>query len=161
MKEKLTEEEYLKILPKKQVGTAVLFFNSIGELLILKPNYKEGWLVPGGTTDKGESPLQCALRETKEEIGLDIPNMQLVGIYHSPKTRKGVEFDSLKFVFNGGVLTDNQISQIEMQTEEFDEYTFKNPAEAISILSLSLQKSVPKCLKAIKENTFAYIDSDL
>jgi len=47
-------------LPKKQAGTAVLFLNTKGELLIIKPNYKSGWLVPGGAADDDESPLRCA-----------------------------------------------------------------------------------------------------
>ncbi len=156
MPKKFTDEEYHKMLPKKQVGSAVLFFNTVGELLILKPNYKEGWLVPGGSTDEGESPLECAIRETKEEIGLDISEMQLVGVYHSPK--KGFYFDSLKFIFFGGILIAEQISQIKLQIEELDEYTFKSPNEAIPMLSPGLQNSIPKCMQAIKNKTFAYID---
>ena len=42
MVKKFTDEEYAKMLPKKQVGTAVLFFNTKGELLIVKHDYKEG-----------------------------------------------------------------------------------------------------------------------
>ena len=81
MPRKYTDEEYAKILPKKQVGTAVIFLNANGEILIVKPNYRDGWLVPGGATDENESPLHCAIREVKEEIGLDIPEIKLVGIY--------------------------------------------------------------------------------
>jgi 8-oxo-dGTP pyrophosphatase MutT (NUDIX family) len=99
MTKKFTDEEYAKILPKKQVGTAVLFFNSKKELLIIKPDYKDSWLVPGGATDENESPLNCAIRETKEETGLDIFDLQLVGIYYG--LPKGVFTDSLKFIFWG------------------------------------------------------------
>jgi len=156
---KSTNKGYYESLPKKQVGTAVLFFNDQGELLILKPNYKASWLVPGGSNDKNESPLECALRETKEEIGLDISEIKLVGIYHSLK--RGLYPDSLKFIFFGGVLTDSQISQIKIQDEEIAEYCFKNPVEAVSLLSLSLKTSIPNCLEAIKENTFAYLDEKI
>jgi 8-oxo-dGTP diphosphatase len=48
MTKKFTDTEYAAVLPKKQVGTAVLLFNTKGEILIVKPDYKEGWLVPGG-----------------------------------------------------------------------------------------------------------------
>src|ERR1035437_5888396 len=114
MTKKFTDEEYAAKLPKKQVGTAVLFFNTKGELLILKPDYKDGWLVPGGSTDDNESPLHCAIRETREEIGLAITELQLVGIYYESK--KGVFTDSLKFIFSGGVIADDQIMQIKLQT---------------------------------------------
>jgi 8-oxo-dGTP pyrophosphatase MutT (NUDIX family) len=153
---KFTDEEYAAMLPKKQVGTAVLFFNAKRELLIVKPDYKEGWLVPGGAADDNESPLHCAVRETKEEIGLDIPDMQLVGVYYGHK--KGVFTDSLKFIFNGGTLMEQQISEIKLQTEELEKYSFTTLEEAIPLLSSSLQKSVPACLEAIKNNTVAYLE---
>mgnify|MGYP001614426939 CR=1 FL=1 len=157
MPKKFTDAEYANMLPKKQVGTAVLFFNSKGELLIVKPDYKDGWLVPGGSTDENESPLRCAIRETKEEIGLDIQELQLVGVYYGPK--KGVYTDSLKFLFYGGVLTVNQISQIKLQREELETFTFTLPEKAISLLSQSLQKSVLPCLKAIEHKTVVYLES--
>lgn len=159
MTKKFTDEEYAKMLPKKQVGTAVLFFNTDGELLIVKPDYKDGWLVPGGTTDDDESPLHCAIRETKEEIGLDITNLQLVGVYYGP--RKGFFTDSLKFIFSGGILAENQIAQINLQTEELEKYEFASPEKAIPLFSPSLQKSIPACLDAIKNKTVAYIESQI
>ncbi len=156
MTKKFTDEEYAARLPKKQVGTAVLFFNTKGELLILKPNYKEGWLVPGGAIDENESPLHSAIRETREEIGLNINELQLAGIYYGVK--KGVFTDSLKFIFSGGILTDNQIAQIKLQIDELQEYIFISPEKAISLLSSSLQKSIPACLESIKNKTIAYIE---
>ena len=156
MSKKLSDEEYHKSLPKKQVGTAVLFFNSNGEMLIVKPDYKDSWLVVGGSNDENESPLQCAIRETKEEIGLEISKMKLVGVYHSPK--KGIYSDSLKFIFDGGILTDEQISNIKLQKNELTEYRFEDPAVAVLRLSTSLKNSIPQCLNAIKENTCAYIE---
>ena len=157
MPKKFTDEKYQKMLPKKQVGTAVIFLNIKGELLIMQPDYRNEWLVPGGSADANESPLHCAVRETKEEIGLDILEMKLVGVYYGHK--KGIHSDSLKLIFYGGVLTESQISQIKLQTEELEKYTFALPEEANAILSLSLQKSIPACLEAIKNKTMAYIES--
>jgi len=123
----------------------------------VKPDYKEGWLVPGGSCDDNESPLHCALRETKEEIGLIVTSLELAGIYYAPK--KEPFTDSLKFVFTGGVLSDEQISQIKLQTAELKECAFASPEEAIPILSPSLQRSVPECLRAIKERKVVYLDN--
>lgn len=156
MPKKYTTEEYANMLPKKQVGTAVLFFNTKGELLILKPDYKDGWLVPGGSTDENESPLHCAIRETKEEIDLDIQGLELVGIYYAHK--KTPYSDSLKFIFYGGILTDDQISEIHLETNEIEKLAFSLSEKAIPLLSNSLQKSVPQCIKAIKDNTTIYIE---
>jgi 8-oxo-dGTP pyrophosphatase MutT (NUDIX family) len=156
MVRKFSDEEYAVTLPKKIIGTAVLLFNSKGELLILKPDYKDGWLVPGGSTNENESPLHCAIRETREEIGLDIPKLRLVGVYYG--AQKGFFTDSLKFVFSGDTLTEDQIVQIKLQTEELEEYAFSSPEKALPILSPSLQKSLPACLEAMKNKTVAYVE---
>ncbi len=156
MARKYTDEEYAKLLPKKQVGTAVLFFNSMNELLVVKPDYRDGWLVPGGSADADESPFQCAVRETHEEIGLDLSELRLVGIYYGKS--RGVFSDSLKFVFYGGILSYETISKIRLQTEELEEYRFAPIDEAIPLLSSSLQKCIPQCVDAIKNNTVAYIE---
>ena len=157
MPKKFTDEEYANMLPKKQVGTAVIFFNTKGELLILKPDYKDSWLIPGGSADENESPLHCAIREVKEETGIDVREPQLVGVYYAHK--KGVYTDSLKFIFYGGVLTKNQISLIKLQTEELEKFTFLSPEKALPLLSNSLQKSLPSCLKAIQNKTVVYLES--
>lgn len=38
--------------------------------------------VPGGHIEVGETPLQAAIRETKEEVNLDISNLELMGLLH-------------------------------------------------------------------------------
>ena len=68
---------------RQSVHTWIL--NSKGEFLIQKrtPNkrtFPNMWSQTGGAVDKGESTLQAALRECKEELGIDIPpeNMELI-----------------------------------------------------------------------------------
>ncbi|RDV00628.1 NUDIX domain-containing protein [Trinickia dinghuensis] len=39
-------------------------------LLLLKPSYRSGWGLPGGSIEPGETPDAAAQREMKEEIGL-------------------------------------------------------------------------------------------
>ena len=66
---KITDEEYAKMLPKTG-RTAVLFFNSEGDLLIVKPDYKDGWLVPGGNRTKmSPSPLCGSRNERRDRTG--------------------------------------------------------------------------------------------
>ena len=45
----------------------------------------DNWAVPGGAIDLGESVAQAAVRETKEETGIDCEITGLVGIYSDPK----------------------------------------------------------------------------
>ena len=41
-----------------------------------------GWSFPGGHVERGESIYDCAVREVKEETGLDILGLKLCGTLH-------------------------------------------------------------------------------
>lgn len=58
-KKLLPEKEYLESLPKKRMGVGVLFFSG-DKILILKPTYKDYWLLPGGAIDLNESPREAS-----------------------------------------------------------------------------------------------------
>ena len=52
---------------------------------MIRRSDNENWAVPGGAIDLGESMTQAAIRETKEESGIDCEITGLVGIYTDPK----------------------------------------------------------------------------
>ena len=42
------------------------------------------WALPGGGLDLGESYAECCVREVREETGLEVEILRLVGIYSNP-----------------------------------------------------------------------------
>jgi ADP-ribose pyrophosphatase YjhB (NUDIX family) len=149
--------DYYKTLPKKRMGSGALIFNEKEELLILKPNYKEHWSIPGGTVDENESPRQCCLREIKEEIGFDLGEISFLCVdYNSAQEDKT---ESLQFVFYGGILNAEQIKKITIQDDEIDEYKFVNINEALPLLNEKLKKRIEGCLESIKSDQAVYLEN--
>ena len=63
---------------KPQVGTAIIITKD-DKVLLIKRNGPHGhgtWATPGGHLDFGETPEQCAAREAKEEVGLDVVDIR-------------------------------------------------------------------------------------
>ena len=61
----------------------IIEFND-GIVLIERKNPPEGWALPGGFVDYGESLEACAIREAKEETSLDIIIAEQFHTYSSP-----------------------------------------------------------------------------
>jgi ADP-ribose pyrophosphatase YjhB (NUDIX family) len=59
----------------------VVVTNAAGEVLLIRRSDNDNWALPGGAIDLGESMVQAAVRETREESGSDCEVIGLVGIY--------------------------------------------------------------------------------
>lgn len=106
--------DYIKwIRSKVNHDTIILNFsgacitNENGELLLQKRNSKEDiWGIPGGAVEIGESIEESAIREVKEETGLDIRIDYLVGVYSKYFTEYPNEdkAQSICYSFKGSIL---------------------------------------------------------
>lgn len=65
-------------MPNLAVNVAVL---KDGKILLTKREDFETWVLPSGGVEDNESLAQAAVRETKEETGLDVELTRLVGVY--------------------------------------------------------------------------------
>ena len=98
-------------------AAATVFQDAEGRVLLVEPNYRDGWALPGGTieSDEGETPRRAARRETAEEIGLDLEPGRLLAVDWA---RSPARPPIAAYLYDGGVLDDVQLKAIRLQEEE-------------------------------------------
>ena len=65
-------------------STTAIVSDGQGRIALVKRKDNELWALPGGGMELGESIEQGAVREVKEETGLDVEVDGLVGVYTNP-----------------------------------------------------------------------------
>jgi ADP-ribose pyrophosphatase YjhB (NUDIX family) len=68
----------------RKPSASVIVHNSAGDLLLLRRPDSGRWTIPTGGLKKNETLTQCAVRECREETGLDIEITALVGVFSDP-----------------------------------------------------------------------------
>lgn len=75
-------QQVINTTPKHIVSAAAIVLNSKNEILLIK-GPKRGWEMPGGQVEEGESLTAAAIRETKEESGIDVEILKFCGIFQN------------------------------------------------------------------------------
>jgi 8-oxo-dGTP diphosphatase len=140
-------------IPRIPASAGALIFDDAGRLLILKPNYKQGWTIPGGQVEgHGESPWDACRRETLEECGLEVEHGRLVCVDFLSPRPPGPDAASrpggVRFLFHCGTFSDKRLKAIRLQADEIDEYRLVEMDEALAQLSGPLRRRVSKAASA-------------
>jgi 8-oxo-dGTP diphosphatase len=112
-------------LPGVVVSAAGLITDPDGRVLLVKPNYRDHWSLPGGICELGEPPHAGCEREVAEEIGLSRTPGPLLALDWAQPFGTDVR-PIMAFVFDGGTLDDD--GSIVLQQEELDGYQFTDVA---------------------------------
>jgi 8-oxo-dGTP diphosphatase len=141
--------------PRKRVSADVLFRDEASQILLVDPQYKPDWDLPGGMAEANEAPLDAARREVAEELGIEYRGGRLLVVDwvapHEPWD------DSLAFIFDGGVMLERDRARIRLLDGELTGYRFVPPHEAGRLLRPYVATRVRAALTAADEGTVKYL----
>lgn len=70
--------------PRFPLGAFAVITNADGEVLLCHRTDYDLWNMPGGGVEDGESPWEAVVRETREEVRLEVVVERLAGAYWKP-----------------------------------------------------------------------------
>lgn len=121
--------------PKVAVGTIIRAAD--GRLVLVRRAIEPGyglWVFPGGYIDRGEQVIEAAVREAREESGLDVRIDGLVNIYsYSGATPIIIVYAAS--IVGGALCTDEECLEARLfRIEEipWDALAFRSTREALS-----------------------------
>lgn len=114
-----------------------------GKILLVQENMPTHpdhmkWNQPAGWLDIGENPIDAAIRETKEETGLDFKPTGLLGIYslvRNDMTSERGTPHAIKIIFRGEITSE----EIDFDKEEINDARWFTPEEIYSMDSSTLR----------------------
>ncbi len=123
----LPRAQYIATLPKATAYACLYVTDASGRPFQLRSTRRtELWQNPGGNMDPGESPWQTALRECREETGLDLTFLRpTLLLTHFIAPRSDWPHAHIGFIFDGGILTPDQLERIVLDPHEHTEWSIR------------------------------------
>jgi 8-oxo-dGTP pyrophosphatase MutT (NUDIX family) len=142
---------------RKRVAADVLIRDQSGHIVLVNPTYKEHWDLPGGMAENNEPPRAAAVREVGEELGLSVqPGRVLVLDWIGPH---GPWDDQLLFIFDGGVLAEDEVEQLAPRDPEISEVAAVSPEKARQLLRFDMAERLERALRALENGATAYTEN--
>ncbi|WP_229789369.1 NUDIX domain-containing protein [Pilimelia terevasa] len=144
--------------PRTRMAAAVLFSDDRGRVLIVEPAAGQGhWGLPGGAVGAGESPMDAALRGTKEALGLRGRPGRLLAVDWMPA--RDARPEGLTFVYDGGALPPEPEAAIRLPAGQWRSWRWCGAADAAERLSPLLDRRAAAALQAARDGTTAYLEN--
>ena len=103
---------YLWFARPLTMGVRIILMRD-GQVLLIRQTYLDGWFMPGGGIQKGETLDQAVRREACEEVQAELGSLELIGVFSSfdeSKNDHTALFASNDFTLGGG--HDREVAEI-------------------------------------------------
>lgn len=94
---------------EQPISTAII--TDGGRVLMIRRREREGkllWAFPGGGIEDGETPEQAAVRETAEEVGLEVKAVRTLGDRVHPQTGRHMTYVACEVVAGEAFVADEE-----------------------------------------------------
>jgi 8-oxo-dGTP pyrophosphatase MutT (NUDIX family) len=147
---------YIASVTRVRAAAGVVLRDERGRVLVVHPTYKDVWELPGGTLELDESPAAACAREVEEELSLTVavgPLLCVDWVPPSPPWDGG-----LMFLFDGGVLSAEQVSGVRLADGELDRIEFVAPERLSDVLVERLSRRVLAAVDASAGRGGVYLE---
>lgn len=120
-------------LPRKRLIAHVLFRDTEQRILLCETAFKPDWELPGGIVEPLEPPRQGAIREVREELGIELGIGRLLVADWLPPYL-GWE-DAFELIFDGGVVAESDLATFTLQESEIRQVRLVSLAEAANLVT--------------------------
>jgi len=153
----LPPDQYVASLARKRMAAGALLRDARGRVLLVDPAYKPTMDMPGGAVEAEESPHAACRREVAEELGLDRAPGRVLAVDWVPSRPKRPE--GVVVVYDGGILPDEEISQIVLGDGELAGIRFVPPDEVAPLVTPLLSRRIAACVAAADAGTVAALEN--
>ncbi|MEU5963992.1 NUDIX hydrolase [Micromonospora parva] len=108
-------------------AAAAFITDPAGNVLLVKPTYRDHWAFPGGYVDEGEYPHDACAREIREELGISVVVGDLLVVDWAPPAGQRPRA-IVSFTFDCGSVA--SLDRLDLPREELEGAAFFSPRDA-------------------------------
>ncbi|MEU7656213.1 NUDIX hydrolase [Micromonospora taraxaci] len=135
-------------------AAAAFITDPAGNVLLVKPTYRDHWAFPGGYVDEGEYPHDGCAREVREELGISVVVGDLLVVDWAPPAGQRPRA-IVSFTFDCGSVA--SLDGLVLPGQELEDVAFFSPREAEHRLTDNVGTRVHAAMSARDRHAPVYL----
>ncbi|MET8232114.1 NUDIX hydrolase [Micromonospora sp. NPDC005298] len=138
-------------------AAAAFITDPAGNVLLVKPTYRDHWAFPGGYVDEGENPHEACAREIREELGIPAIVRELLVVDWAPPAAHRPR-SIVSFTFDCGQMPD--LAELKLAGQEIEDAAFLPGQDAQQRLPDNVAPRVLAAMRARARSSTVYLPAE-